>query len=169
MPYELPEPREASLALNRMPETVPCQWCSSPTAYVLTGCCNRCWELATRIERDPRLAQRMLERALRHAKFADPVASPHLQPSDEVAKADTADASEAGGDIDTARTGETLRIVVENFRLEEPGSAEPVIEDQVRAAPLEQADAAPPANPRPAPASRPKRRGQLLGSGTKRA
>lgn len=40
--------------------TVPCKWCRGPTWHTGTGCCDNCWELHSRIERDPHLAARIL-------------------------------------------------------------------------------------------------------------
>lgn len=41
--------------------TVPCRWCSAPTAMLNTKECDRCWELRRRVWADPELAKRMLE------------------------------------------------------------------------------------------------------------
>lgn len=40
--------------------TVPCQWCDTPTTMTGTECCDGCWELSRRIRIDPDMAGRML-------------------------------------------------------------------------------------------------------------
>jgi hypothetical protein len=40
----------------------PCELCDTPTQMTGTKRCNRCWELESRIERDPQLAQKILDR-----------------------------------------------------------------------------------------------------------
>lgn len=42
-------------------ETCPCKWCAKPTPMLGTKECDNCHELATRIERDPALARRILD------------------------------------------------------------------------------------------------------------
>lgn len=41
-------------------KTVPCKWCRHPTPMLGTQLCDPCWELLTRIERAPELAQRIV-------------------------------------------------------------------------------------------------------------
>lgn len=41
--------------------TVPCELCGTPTQMLGTKRCNGCWELETRIRRDPGLARQILE------------------------------------------------------------------------------------------------------------
>ena len=43
---------------------VPCVLCGAPTLMAGTRRCDRCWELERRIERDPHLAQKILDRVL---------------------------------------------------------------------------------------------------------
>lgn len=40
---------------------VACQLCNGPTSCTTTKLCNRCWELRSRIERDPELTRRILQ------------------------------------------------------------------------------------------------------------
>lgn len=42
-------------------ESVPCKWCQTPTPMTGTKECNRCWELRTRIEWDPQLANKIMK------------------------------------------------------------------------------------------------------------
>lgn len=42
-------------------ETVSCTLCGTPTRMLGTKRCDRCWELETRIQRDPALARKILE------------------------------------------------------------------------------------------------------------
>ena len=44
----------------RQPRNIPCKWCSKMTNMLVTKQCDGCWELSTRIERDPELAQKIL-------------------------------------------------------------------------------------------------------------
>lgn len=39
---------------------VPCKWCGRDTAMTGTQLCHRCWELDSRIRRDPKLAEQIL-------------------------------------------------------------------------------------------------------------
>lgn len=41
-------------------EAVPCALCKEPTLMTGVKLCVRCWELKTRVERDPRLALEIL-------------------------------------------------------------------------------------------------------------
>jgi len=43
-------------------DKVPCGLCDTLTDSTGTERCNRCWELERRIERDPALARKILER-----------------------------------------------------------------------------------------------------------
>lgn len=45
---------------NKLPDQVPCGLCETPTTFVHTRRCDRCWELETRIHSDPTLAERIL-------------------------------------------------------------------------------------------------------------
>ena len=47
--------------------TVPCRICKDETPMLGTKLCDRCWELETRINRDPDLAERILTRLRRTA------------------------------------------------------------------------------------------------------
>ena len=38
-----------------------CKLCSNPTTCLETQLCDKCWELKTRIENDPKLAQKILD------------------------------------------------------------------------------------------------------------
>lgn len=40
--------------------TVPCQWCQAPTRMLATKLCDFCYELDTRVRRNPDLARRIL-------------------------------------------------------------------------------------------------------------
>lgn len=42
-------------------ETIPCKWCGTQTDFLGTKCCHGCWELSSRIESEPELAQRILD------------------------------------------------------------------------------------------------------------
>lgn len=37
-----------------------CRLCNAPTQMTATRLCDRCWELRSRIERDPELARKIL-------------------------------------------------------------------------------------------------------------
>ena len=41
-------------------QPVPCELCGQPTLATMTKRCDRCWELETRIYRDPELARKIL-------------------------------------------------------------------------------------------------------------
>lgn len=43
-------------------KTISCKWCGMQTHMLGTKECNRCWELRSRVERDPKLATEMLLR-----------------------------------------------------------------------------------------------------------
>lgn len=47
-----------------MPE-LKCKICGTPTRYVRTELCGSCWELGTRIERNPELAMKMVNEVLK--------------------------------------------------------------------------------------------------------
>jgi hypothetical protein len=42
-------------------KTVPCKICGASTTFTGTELCNRCWELKSRIEMNPKLARKILE------------------------------------------------------------------------------------------------------------
>lgn len=46
--------------MNQSEPTVPCKWCGQPTAMLATITCHGCWELESRIFRDPELSKRIL-------------------------------------------------------------------------------------------------------------
>jgi hypothetical protein len=64
VPEGSPVPRKA----ERLPspvaftdaERVPCTICGKPTRMLGTKLCDGCWELRTRIERDPDIAHKIL-------------------------------------------------------------------------------------------------------------
>lgn len=60
----LTRPTNQSHEPERMVErpTVPCQLCSKQTPMLDTKLCDRCWELKTRIESDPELAQIVIDK-----------------------------------------------------------------------------------------------------------
>lgn len=43
-------------------DTVPCGLCGRPTRMLGTKRCDRCWELESRIQADPKLAREILAR-----------------------------------------------------------------------------------------------------------
>lgn len=45
-----------------MIERVKCKWCDEMTDQTATKLCHRHWELSSRIEAEPELAQKMLDR-----------------------------------------------------------------------------------------------------------
>lgn len=47
--------------LAREPETVPCRFCGAETLSTGTKLCDRCWELSSRIRREPELARKILD------------------------------------------------------------------------------------------------------------
>ena len=53
--------RTDSFGTPRDRETVACSICGTPTPMLGTKLCDRCWELKTRIEADPELAQKILD------------------------------------------------------------------------------------------------------------
>lgn len=50
---------EYSRELDKL-DMVKCDLCGAPTSFKGTRRCNRCWELETRIQRDPELARKIL-------------------------------------------------------------------------------------------------------------
>ena len=45
------------------PETVPCEICKTPTQMTGTKRCDRCWELESRMHRDPSITAMILWRS----------------------------------------------------------------------------------------------------------
>ena len=43
------------------PRTVPCKWCGNDTVMLGTQECDSCWELRTKMSKDPLLTKKILE------------------------------------------------------------------------------------------------------------
>lgn len=49
-------------------KTIPCRLCGDPTDFLGTKLCGDCWELETRIQRRPDIAQKILSQMFKRDK-----------------------------------------------------------------------------------------------------
>lgn len=47
---------------KKQPETIPCTLCDKPTTMLGTKLCDNCWELSRRIEAQPGVARKILDK-----------------------------------------------------------------------------------------------------------
>ena len=60
--YTIDHLKERNKTEYTEPETCKCKWCDTITDNTGTEMCDKCWELYHRIEMNPKLAEKMLER-----------------------------------------------------------------------------------------------------------
>ncbi len=65
----------------RLKQTTTCKWCNSDKGYTLTQECHSCWEIRTRIEREPEITNRIIAASLvyERERNANNVANADLQ------------------------------------------------------------------------------------------
>lgn len=73
----------AAVIARALVAPVFCKWCGDQTNNLETGECDRCWELARRINRDPKLAKKMLSDVWSPAEFKETEAVEEQPPVEE--------------------------------------------------------------------------------------